>query len=557
MTLNQIVEEYKKEHVLRLYKEHPDEITRDYINENEMRDDYEGREVLELIQNAVDQVEVGGKIFIGLKDGILTVANTGVPFNFPGVKSLMKSNLSPKRLSKNTIGQKGLGFRALLNWSDDISIYSDNLSIRFSEIYRKSYFKAENILEPTALLVAPEIIKNIDKNGYDTVIDIKIMNEIKTQEVKRQLRKIDKYTLLFLNKINELTVKIEDEIFDFKRESDQNIVMITENDNQYIFNTFSKNGVINEKNYEIVIAYDESILPKDNKLYSFFETNINFPIKWKCHATFELETNRSGIKKNEDNLRLLSELADFICEKAEQLKGSENQPYEAFDSLIKTSEFPAGLNIKGIDFNETFKNVFENAKLLPTYTKNRTSLKDGPIFYESVPFFFNDIANTNILIESKDKNRNAIIEKYSKKIDDNSLIEIIDSHSKNWDVKQNILVLLWWGKEFPQSKRLPNLIKSTDGEYIKSDTIVYFVRGRNLNIPSWSKIYQLDPVFEEELKKQLLEIESFSNELKNESSPIIERVITRNSGRSRYYNDKKIIPHIIFRDADASTILSK
>lgn len=556
MTLNQIVEEYKKEHVLRLYKEHPDEITRDYINENEMRDDYEGREVLELLQNAVDQVELGGKIRIGLNENILTVANTGVPFNFLGVKSLMKSNLSPKRLSKNTIGQKGLGFRSLLNWSNDISIYSDTLSIRFSEEYRKSYFQAAKIVEPTALLVAPEVIENINKNGYDTVIKIKILNDDKITEVKRQLLSIDKYTLLFLNKINELTVEIENQVTEFKRESDQDIVIISENYDQYIFNTYSKAGIIDGKNYEIVIAYDESIVQKDNKLYSFFETNINFPIKWKCHATFDLETNRSGIKKSEDNLKLLSEMASFICEKASNFEINNNKPYEAFDSLIKNSNFPAGLNIKGIDFNDTFQAFFETAKVLPTFSGSKISLNSRPIFYTTTQFFFRDIENNRILLESQDKKRNAIIEEYSIQFGDEILLELINSYSTKWNVTQKIGVFLWWEKEFPKSKFLPKLVKAMDGDYIDVDMTVYFVRGRDLNIPSWSRIYQLDPLFEQELKKQLEEIKSFTDELRNEPLPIIERVIARNSGRPKYSYDNKLIPHISFRDADASTILT-
>jgi hypothetical protein len=554
--LNQEVEAYKKEHVLDLYKHHPDEITRDFINEKEMSDDYEGREVLELLQNAVDQVQMDGKIHIGLTDDILIVANTGEPFSFPGVRSLMKSNLSPKRLSKNTIGQKGLGFRSLLNWSNDISIYSENLSVRFSEEYRKSFFEVAGITEPTALLVAPEVVESIDKNGYDTVIKIKIGTEAKITEVKRQLLSIDKYTLLFLNKINVLTVRIQNQVIEFKRESDRNIVIISENDEQYIFNTYSKNGMIDSKNYEIVIAYDESIAQRDNRLYSYFETNISFPIKWKCHATFELETTRSGIKKSDNNLKLLSEVASFICDKASKLDGNNNNPYKAFDSLLKTSDFPAGLNIKGIDFNDTYQRFFEAAKVLPTYSGTKISLNDRPIFYTTTQFFFTEIKNNNILIESQEKKRNAIIEEYSTHFDDEILMEIINDNSYKWNVAQKITVFLWWEREFPKTKFLPKLVKASDGDYLDVDTIVYFVRGRDLNIPAWSRIYQLDPLFEHELKKQLQEIKGFADELSSEPKPIIERVIARNSGKSKYSYDNKLIPHIIFRDADAFTILT-
>lgn len=554
--INEKVEDYKAKHVLALYKIHPDEILRDYVNETETRDDYEGREVLELIQNAVDQVEIGGKIYIGLSNNLLTVSNTGVPFDFEGVKSLMKSHLSPKRVKKNTIGQKGLGFRSILNWSNNISIFSHDLSIRFSESYRKSYFEKEDIFQPTALLVAPELINSEDNNGYDTIIKIRILDDKKVKEVKRQLFLIDKYTLLFLDKINEMIVDIEGRTTEYKRESDCNVVIINDSGVNNIFNTYKKSGVINDKNYEIIVAYDESIVKKDNKLYSYFETSINFPIKWKCHATFDLDTNRSGIKKSEDNLLLLAELASFICEKAQEITILSGKPFEVFDSLIKSSDFPVGLIIKGIDFNDTYQKCFEQAKVLPTLSKNLVSLSDKPIFYTDIPFFFYDIKNINILIESADKRRNEILNRYSTQFQDNELLDIINDCSEAWDVTQRITIFLWWEKEFARSPFLPKLLKAIDGTYIKEDTIVYFVRGRDLNIPTWSRIYQLDTLDEQELKMQLQKIDIFREEINNESNPIIERIISRNSGRDSSYYSKKLLPHVMFRDADASTILT-
>lgn len=553
MNINREVEEYRDLHVLKQYKDHPDEITRDYVRENETKDDYEGREVLELIQNAVDEIEDGGKIYIALENNILTVANTGACFDFLGVKSLMKSNLSKKRENKNTIGQKGLGFRSLLNWSNEISIFSGDLSIRFSEKFRSEYFESENIKEKTAILVAPEIIENIDKQGFDTIIKIKILNDIIIKEVKRQIEYIDKYTLLFLNKVNDLTVKIENQQTKFKRESSENIVTISENDQEFIFETYSKKGRIKDKYYEIVIAYDETIIQKDNKLYSFFETSINFPIKWKCHATFDLDANRYGIKKSYDNLELLSELAAFICEKAVEVKNIHNL-YEGFDSITKSGEFPATLAIKGIDFNDTYQHYYENSKVLPTFSTKKLSLIERPFFYKETPFFFKNIADQNILIDSDNKVRNTIIEKYSRKLNDEALAKVINDYSSQWNETQNIEVFLWWSREFSYSNILPNLIKGYDGKFIKANSVVYFVRGRNLDIPSWSKIYQLDPKFEAELKTQLKTLDRFVNELENE--PIIERVIARNSGRSKQSNDLKLMPHIVFRDADASTILA-
>ncbi|MBZ9922283.1 hypothetical protein LB579_31905, partial [Mesorhizobium sp. BR1-1-7] len=79
-------------------------------NERQTADDYAGRELLELVQNAADAAtEVGGKghvrIEIG-RDG-LVVANSGQPFRTSGVESLMTPHASDKPSRKvKLIGAK-------------------------------------------------------------------------------------------------------------------------------------------------------------------------------------------------------------------------------------------------------------------------------------------------------------------------------------------------------------------------------------------------------------------------------------------------------------------
>jgi hypothetical protein len=65
----------------------------------------------------------------------LCVANTGVPFSGAGVESLLISNLSPKKLDRSRhIGNRGLGFRSILAWTNSPFILSGNLRLAFSPI---------------------------------------------------------------------------------------------------------------------------------------------------------------------------------------------------------------------------------------------------------------------------------------------------------------------------------------------------------------------------------------------------------------------------------------
>src|SRR5262249_44751648 len=113
----------------------PSLLIADYRRERAIARDYEGREILELLQNANDQAaESGtrGRVIIELSPKGLIIANTGLPFSIGGVASLQTSHLSPKmRRRKQLIGNKGLGFRAVLNWSRTPIILSNALCLAY------------------------------------------------------------------------------------------------------------------------------------------------------------------------------------------------------------------------------------------------------------------------------------------------------------------------------------------------------------------------------------------------------------------------------------------
>ena len=102
---------------------------------------YNGRQIFEMLQNMDDQttgddlkdVDRRCQILLDKSNGRLLFRNMGVPFSVLGVRSIMYPDVSPKRIGKiPTIGNKGLGFRSLLNWTPkEIIIRSNGTELIF------------------------------------------------------------------------------------------------------------------------------------------------------------------------------------------------------------------------------------------------------------------------------------------------------------------------------------------------------------------------------------------------------------------------------------------
>ena len=126
-----------------IYIKDPLLIVEHFNNENKIIDEYNGRQLLEMIQNANDESDTTKpkKVKISLDNNTLLIANNGNPFSIGGVESLIYSDLSPKVMEENKVGQKGLGFRSVLNWSEEIYIASYDLHLKFSKEHAKTFLE--------------------------------------------------------------------------------------------------------------------------------------------------------------------------------------------------------------------------------------------------------------------------------------------------------------------------------------------------------------------------------------------------------------------------------
>ncbi|KUI97521.1 sacsin N-terminal ATP-binding-like domain-containing protein [Vibrio sp. MEBiC08052] len=351
----------------------PSNLIRDYRSEKATGNDYEGREILELLQNAADQAKeanVEGKVVIELLPQGLVVANNGNAFSIGGVKSLQNAHLSPKRLQQRQyIGCKGLGFRSILNWTKSPIILSSALALAYSEKVSKQKLKeltaqsaalrelvskeqavSSSTILPTLPFPGFSASNNLDnyfcpdslsikercdywlENGFTTAIGIPFEREELFTFALQQINSLRPEMLLFVEYLDEVRFIVPDEKERiWSKDGNDSAVMVVENDEPLgIWKLFRSNGLVDsvhldnnengEYHYELIIAVPQVIGTselKSSPLFTYFPTEIELPLPIVCHATLELDQSRNHIIACKSNQFVFAQLARFMAEVAE------------------------------------------------------------------------------------------------------------------------------------------------------------------------------------------------------------------------------------------------
>ena len=210
----------EKEKIRRKYLDSAEEIVSGYNKECELSKDYEGRQMFELLQNADDEAAgSSGKVRVTFDGKTLSVSNTGEPFSFSGVKSLLYPYASPKKIHANKIGCKGLGFRSILTWAKSVTVASKDFTIQFSREYAKAFL--QSILEekprlreeiktltnepwPIATLTCPKVLtKSVLEDGFYTSIIMECREDL-ADVIEEQIISLQFEELVFLPNLKEI-----------------------------------------------------------------------------------------------------------------------------------------------------------------------------------------------------------------------------------------------------------------------------------------------------------------------------------------------------------------
>ncbi len=398
-----------------IYIKDPLLIVEHFNNENKIIDEYNGRQLLEMIQNANDESDTTKpkKVKIALENNTLLIANNGNPFSIGGVESLIYSDLSPKVMEENKVGQKGLGFRSVLNWSEEIYIASYDLHLKFSKQHAREFLDgliAENPEIQTVLkrktkksfsisvLRCPYLEEDTSHKkeaDYDTVIKLSLKEGI-NQDIKDQIEKdIIPEILIFLNKLEEIEVQTDEHHFLIKKETTDNGILITktdflneQNNDRCLWYTSEEKGKLtnNEvtKNYELKIAYNPNKKPSIQKLFSYFRTDVDFPYPVLAHGSFELTGNRNQLIEDENgfNKMLLDKLAMLLVDCSIKLTKENKCNYDALKLIIPSIANNSSLNDAPWNFNKAIEVSIADTSIFPSINNKYLKLSENIKFYD-------------------------------------------------------------------------------------------------------------------------------------------------------------------------------
>lgn len=341
---------------------------------------YHNRSFIELLQNADDASATKFKI---VKNGeLLFVANNGRKFNQNDLESLCRSASSNKSRNES-IGYRGIGFKSVVGFTNEIHIISDELEFTFSK--NKTQSEIPNA-KRVPLIRIPHLLTNEDKalikpiqsslqsEGYSTIF---VFAGVISHEIESEFTSFDYNSLIFLRNVTETEITFESKVFvkiikEKLSDSDVNL-------------TFNSNGTISDwyiskyENSNIAFSIRNDKIIKLGQLESF--VHVFLPTE-DCNGLgvlingdFSTEPSRRHLIIDDETIEAIKKCSRHIMQLLEKnLKIFSNKNYNIINALIPYSD-PRMYNFKRYSFEKLLveelkkqdSTFFKSMKLCPNW----------------------------------------------------------------------------------------------------------------------------------------------------------------------------------------------
>lgn len=540
------------------YLAKPATLIADYAKEKSITRDYEGREILELLQNAADQAResgCAGRVVIELLPEGLVVANTGAAFSIGGVQALGTAHLSPKRLKrKQFIGNKGLGFRSILNWSYSPIILSGALNLSYSPQFLQKIveglltnpelkYRIEQESGDTDELIVPLLpfpgytqdgqieaivasesaikifarCKEWREKGYDTAIGMPFDRINAHSAAKKQLEGLRPEILLFVKHLEELRfITSDSDDRTWRIEGDDTLLIVTENDEPLgMWSIYRKTDPIPDEkldsdqkgplDYEVVIAIpdvESEAELKTSPLFSHFPTEIELPLPVVCHVTLELNQSRNHTQQRKSNTYVLEQLAFFLAEVAEtRSKTCPEGPNAGFRLLLPMKSYPHDLVREA--FPEKLKLAAQERAIIPTLSGIPRIPRDSRLVSGANGAWIPRVSFPEIAVICSDKEKEffaALAVPTLESVEMKSRLVALKSLSVQ---ERAVLISGLLKHGFDRAVHTSSLLLDSNGEQVPDSAQVFLAPTNTLlpNLPEWMSLRFLNDDLRVELMR--------------------------------------------------------
>ena len=277
------------------YKD-PNRLTSDFNNEREISHDYDGRFVWELLQNADDA-------------------------------------MGEERTSDVLIGSKGLGFKAVLEITDEPEIHSGPFHFLFSATRTQNLLKEEmpGCNPPPLMFRIPHECKPDSRvgellaAGYSTVVRLPFLDEEMGSQVIDRMRNLDPLFLLLSQELSCVRIRFQgsETVHKIKRSgtglSSGNAKLFTHGPSGSSWSSWRRwirnRPPPSEEDKQLSVAIclplteEGAAIPLAEfvPFHDFFPTEEESGSRALVHASFELEHNRKRVRKGDYDEDILQE----------------------------------------------------------------------------------------------------------------------------------------------------------------------------------------------------------------------------------------------------------
>lgn len=343
--------------------------------ERYLQQSYEGRYLFELIQNSRDANKLAGikgRVIIEVLEDRLLISNTGQPFDEKGIDSITLIGSSTKG-TQGFIGFKGIGFKSILEISENPSVTTHYGSIVFSRLKTKKLLADRALtFEEVPLFFIPhynpaKLVVDAHDSDIVTKIELPFKKKIDTQDIRNAFEKISVEQIVLLGYLK--TVKFihgdYESVFEITEDEKKGIITVDKNAERFKFRHFTpahkisipleiieslegKEREMFDKepfiDISLVFSVDEKnrlCLIGESKLYLFYPTEISSGFAFLIHSYFIVNPERKALRNSQLNEFILEQIADFIArEWLSEVKKDFKGSYLNVLVYTRNKEFP-------------------------------------------------------------------------------------------------------------------------------------------------------------------------------------------------------------------------